>query len=67
MTQMIVATKNTQWIYEMTRHSHDQYKVDLCNNVCVLYPELLRNLGETYIKVNYSTQGLLTNPHVIQF
>jgi hypothetical protein len=59
--------KNTQWIYEMTGHSHDQYKVDLCNNVCVFCPEFLRNLGEKCIKVNYSTQGLLTNPRAIRF
>jgi hypothetical protein len=50
----------------MTRHSHDQYKVDLCNNVCVLSPELLRNLGKAYIKVNGSTQGLHTNPNMVR-
>ena len=43
--------KNTQWIYEMTKHSHDQYKVDLCNNVCVLSPELFRSLGKACTKV----------------
>jgi hypothetical protein len=36
----------------MTRHSHDQYKVDLCNSICVICPiELLRNLGKAHIKV----------------
>jgi hypothetical protein len=36
----------------MIRHSHDQYNVDLCNNVCDICPiEFLRNLGEAYIKV----------------
>ena len=44
--------KNTQWMYEMTMHSHDQYKVDLCKSVCVIVQEkLLRNLGKVHIKV----------------
>ena len=44
--------KDTQWIYEMTRHSHDQYKVDLCNSICVIVQNKLhRNLGKAYIKV----------------
>ena len=44
--------KNTQWIYETTRHSHDQYKVDLCDIICVnVQKKLCRNLGKVYIKV----------------
>ena len=44
--------ENTQWIYEMTRHSHDQYKVDLCSSICgIVQEKLLRNLGKEYIKV----------------
>jgi hypothetical protein len=44
--------KNTQWIYERTRPSHDQYKVDLCNSICVIVQEKLhRNLGKVHIKV----------------
>ena len=36
----------------MTRHSHDQYKVDLCNSICVIVQEkLLRNLGKVHMKV----------------
>jgi hypothetical protein len=36
----------------MIRHSHDQYNVDLCNNVCDICPiEFLRSLGGAYIKV----------------
>jgi hypothetical protein len=44
--------KNTQWIYEMTRPSHDQYKVDLCDNICVnVQKKLCHNLGKVHITV----------------
>jgi len=44
--------KNTKWIYEMTRHSHDQYKVDLCDSICVIVQEKrFRNLGKVHIRV----------------
>jgi hypothetical protein len=45
----------------------DQYKVDLCDSICVIIQEkLCRKLGKVYIRVNDSTQGLLTNPDVLQ-
>ena len=58
--------KDTQWIYEMTRHNHDQYKVDLCGSICVIVQKKIHhNLGKVFIKVNDSTQGLLTDLDVV--
>jgi hypothetical protein len=52
--------KNTQCIYKMTRHSHDQYKVDLCDSICVIVQEkLLHNLGKVHIKVITQTRVFL--------
>jgi hypothetical protein len=43
---------NAQWINDMTRHSHDQYKVDLCDSICVSVQEKLRrNVGKVHIRV----------------
>ena len=55
--------RNTQWIYEMIRHSHDQYNVDLCNNVCEICPiEFLRNLDGAYIKVTVQPRVFILIP-----
>ena len=62
---LIIAMKSTQWIYEMTRHSHGQYKVDLCNSICVIVQEKLhRNLGKVHIRV--ITQPMVTDPDVVR-
>jgi hypothetical protein len=42
----------------MTRHSHDQYKVDLCNSVCVICPI------ETPSQPRQSIYQMITQPRV---
>ena len=47
----------------MTRHSHDQYKVDLCNNICVIVQEkLCHNLGKVHIRVITQPKVFLSIP-----